>query len=42
MRVFLDGEKLDLTYFADGWAVEEYDREKKAAETTNQSPADSR
>jgi hypothetical protein len=41
MRVFLDGERLDLTFGADGWAAEEYEREKKAAETPKQSPADS-
>jgi hypothetical protein len=41
IRVFLDGDKLDLSYYMDGWAIEEYDRKKKAAEARSQVPADS-
>jgi hypothetical protein len=40
MRVFLEGEKLDLGYNLDGWAVEEYYQKKKPAEAPNQQPAD--
>jgi hypothetical protein len=41
IRVFLDGDKLDRSYGLDGWAIEEYDGKKKAAEARNQVPADS-
>jgi hypothetical protein len=40
MRVFLDGETV-LFHSLDRWAVEEYEREKKAAETPKQQCTDS-
>ena len=39
MRVFLDGETV-LYHSLDRWAVEEYEREKKAAETPKQPTSD--
>jgi hypothetical protein len=40
MRVFLDGEKLEPFLAADGWAKAEYERRKKAAETSAQPSTD--